>query len=111
MKKPNSAKKKPPSIDEIREEIDKIDDEIISCLEKRFSYVLKIERKKLTDKKREDFILAKIKCPYIKKVYKAIFANAKKARVSQRGFFSFLSSCKKWVKFPIASEKKGPTKL
>ena len=48
-------------------------------LHERFSLVDKLTKFKthVTDKKRENFILQRIKSPLVKKVYKAIFRNSK----------------------------------
>jgi chorismate mutase len=65
----------------LREEIDKLDDEIIFFLEKRFEIVKKIKnlnlKKNIEDKKREEKILSKISSNYIKNIYKEIFKNSK----------------------------------
>jgi len=68
------------NLEEIRKEIDILDDQIIPLLGKRFSLVKKIKKdpKKLTDKKREDFILNKCPSSAIIKVYKTLFEEAKK---------------------------------
>jgi shikimate dehydrogenase len=58
----------------IREAIDKIDDQVITLLEKRLFLAKKTTSLKpqITDKVREKQILAKITSPNIKKIYKAI---------------------------------------
>jgi len=65
---------------EIRKEIDKLDDEIIFLLEKRFNLVLQMQKQKnkLTDKDRETYILNKTSFKHIKEIYKTIFLQSKK---------------------------------
>jgi shikimate dehydrogenase len=68
-------------LDSLREEIDKLDDEIIFLLDKRFEIVKKIKnlnlKKNIEDKKREEKILSKITSDFIKNIYKEIFKNSK----------------------------------
>jgi chorismate mutase len=68
-------------LNNIRDEIDKLDDKIILLLEKRFEIVKKIKtlqlKKNIEDKKREDKILNKTSSNYIKNIYKEIFKNSK----------------------------------
>ena len=68
------------TIEEIREEIDKIDDEVISLLEKRFDLVAQMQKQKdnLTDAKREKYILDKTSSTHVKEVYRIIFSQSKK---------------------------------
>jgi len=68
------------SLDNYRKKIDEIDDKIILLLEKRLLIAKKTikHKKKTYDPKREEFILSKIKSPYIKNIYKEIFKNSKK---------------------------------
>jgi len=68
------------TIEEIRREVDRIDDEVIFLLEKRFDLVSNMEKQKnnLTDKEREEFILNKTSSKYVKEVYKKIFFQSKK---------------------------------
>lgn len=64
----------------LRKQINKIDDKIISLLEKRFQIAKETKKfkKNIKDKKREDQILEKINSKYIQDVYKTIFKNSKK---------------------------------
>jgi chorismate mutase len=68
-------------LNNIRDEIDKLDDKIILLLEKRFEIVKKIKtlqlKKNIEDKKREEKILNKTSSDYIKNIYKEIFKNSK----------------------------------
>ncbi|NGX56583.1 MAG: hypothetical protein K1060chlam5_00826 [Candidatus Anoxychlamydiales bacterium] len=65
----------------LREEIDKIDNEVIILLEKRFEIVKKIKylklKERVEDKNREEEILKKISSQYIIDIYKTIFENSK----------------------------------
>ena len=67
------------SLEEIRKEIDTIDDELIQLLEKRFQLVANLldQKKSLTDKSREAEILSKTDSPYIQNIYRTIFKNSK----------------------------------
>ncbi len=67
-------------MDEIRKEIDKIDDKIIPLLEKRHKLIKEIAKKKkpLTDKNREEFILNKCPSIYSRSIFKKIFQLSKK---------------------------------
>ena len=66
----------------IRDQIDALDKEIVSNLEKRFNLVLKMKnlnlKKNIEDKKREKDILRKIENDEIKNIYKEIFKISKK---------------------------------
>jgi chorismate mutase len=65
----------------LRQQIDEIDDEIIPLLEKRYSIICLIKKekdKKITDKKREAFIIKKCHSNYSKSIYKSIFEVSKK---------------------------------
>jgi chorismate mutase len=68
------------SLDKIRTEIDILDDQIISLLEKRL--ILATEtikyKKKIYDRKRENKILEKINNSFIQDIYKNIFKVTKK---------------------------------
>ena len=68
------------AIEEIRKDIDVIDDEVISLLEKRFNLVIKMPKQKdnLTDIKRENQILNKTSSTYVKEVYRMIFSQSKR---------------------------------
>jgi chorismate mutase len=68
------------NLEEIRKEIDVLDDQIIALLEERLSLIQKIKKdpKKLTDSERENFILNKCPSSFSKNVYRAIFKGAKK---------------------------------
>jgi chorismate mutase len=68
------------SLEEIRKEIDVLDDQIIDLLEKRLNIAkqAKAFKKKVKDCKREDEILQKIKSKYIQNIYPAIFENSRK---------------------------------
>jgi len=96
----NSVSKHVDRLEGLRFQIDAVDDKIIELLETRFAIVNSIERRTLTDKQREAFILEKTKNPFIRNIYIAIFKNSKKARKHQKTLFS---SIKKWFKFPTAS--------
>ena len=65
----------------IREEIDLVDTEIITLLEKRFEIVNKLKdlklKKDVTDENREEEILNKISSNIIKNIYLEIFKNSK----------------------------------
>jgi shikimate dehydrogenase len=65
------------TLEQIRNEINKIDEKIVELLKKRFSLALRTKKwkKKFRDKKRESEILQKIKSPYLRDVYKSIFKN------------------------------------
>lgn len=68
------------TLGKLRNQIDKIDDKIISLLEKRLKIAKAIKKykNKITDIDREKEILAKINSKYIKDIYKTIFKNSKK---------------------------------
>ncbi len=74
------------TLKDFRDEIDKIDDKIISLLEKRFEIINKIKKLKkemnleIADIKREEEILQKTKFFYIKEIYKSILENSKKSQ-------------------------------
>jgi len=65
---------------EIRKEIDKLDDEIISLLEKRLDLACQTKKVKthIVDKGREEEILKRISSKYIQDIYRSIFDNSKK---------------------------------
>lgn len=65
---------------EIRKEIDKLDDEIISLLEKRLALACQAKKFKthIADKGREEEILQKISSVYIRDIYQSIFHQSKK---------------------------------
>lgn len=67
-------------LSKLRKEIDRIDDQIINLLEKRFYLALQTTKfkSKIRDKQREDEILKKIGSTHIKEIYKAIFKNNRK---------------------------------
>jgi chorismate mutase len=67
-------------MDNIRKEIDRVDQEIIALLTQRFFLVSQLlcKKKRLTEPEREDQILSKIDSPYIQSVYKEIFKSSKK---------------------------------
>lgn len=67
-------------IEKIRKEIDSLDFEIQKLLEKRLKLAMQTlkYKKKVSDKKREEEILAKISSIYIKDIYRAILKNSKK---------------------------------
>ena len=65
----------------LRQQIDKIDDEIIPLLEKRYSLICLIKKeksKKTTDEKREAFIIKKCSSIYSQSIYRSIFEISKK---------------------------------
>jgi chorismate mutase len=64
----------------IRGKIDLLDCRIVALLEKRMSYVYQLKnlKKTMTDKKREEEILAKIANPFIQEIYRSIFKCSKK---------------------------------
>ncbi len=64
-----------------------MDGKIIALLEKRFFLVchLKDLKKKMTDRERENEILATINCPFIQEVYRTIFTCSKKMLKKMRG--------------------------
>lgn len=70
------------SLGKLRKQINKIDDKVISLLEKRLEIVKNIKKykEKITDKNREKEILSKINSVYVKDIYKAIFKNSKKVQ-------------------------------
>jgi len=72
------------TLENIRNQIDEIDDQIISLLEKRLKIAKEIRRykKEIVDSSRETQILKKIKSEYIKDIYKTIFKNSKKLQRS-----------------------------
>ncbi|MBF8263011.1 MAG: Chorismate mutase protein [Parachlamydiales bacterium] len=72
---------------EIRLEIDRIDDQIISLLQQRLNLVLQLidQKKTLHDGPRESEILAKTSSKYIQSVYREIFNNSKQMLLD-RGF-------------------------
>ncbi|MBN2479103.1 MAG: chorismate mutase [Parachlamydiales bacterium] len=67
---------------DIRNQIDLIDDQIISLLEKRLMLAKKLAenklKKQIVDEKRENEILSKIKSKNIQEIYKSIFNESKK---------------------------------
>ncbi|NGX53478.1 MAG: hypothetical protein K1000chlam4_00190 [Chlamydiae bacterium] len=67
------------SLEDIREEIDAIDDQLITLLEKRFDLVATLlpHKKQLTDEPREAEILSKIDSAYIQSLYREIFRHSK----------------------------------
>lgn len=67
------------SLEKIRSQINEIDDQIISLLEKRLKLAkeTKKHKKKTCDLNRENEILNKINSKYIKDIYKTIFKNSK----------------------------------
>jgi len=67
------------SLDQIREEIDAIDEKLIMLLEKRFNLVAKLlpHKKQLSDSQREEEILSKIGPIYIRTLYQEIFRLSK----------------------------------
>jgi len=68
------------SLDQIREEIDAIDEKLIMLLEKRFNLVAKLlpYKKQLSDAQREGEILSKIGPVYVRTLYQEIFRLSKK---------------------------------
>ena len=74
-------------INDLREKIDKIDDQIIPLLEERLKIAKQIKKfkkkGKIFDPKREDQILSKIKSHYIQDIYKTIFKNSKKVQLDE----------------------------
>ena len=68
------------NIAEIRKEIDKLDNEIISLLEKRLALASQTKKFKthIVDKEREEEILQRISSKYIQDIYRSIFDNSKK---------------------------------
>ncbi|NGX63055.1 MAG: hypothetical protein KR126chlam6_00461 [Candidatus Anoxychlamydiales bacterium] len=70
------------SLENLREEIDEIDDQIIDLLERRLNIAKDLikYKKNVTDITRENEILAKIESEYIKNIYKTIFENSKKVQ-------------------------------
>ncbi len=73
--------KKLMDLKKIRKEIDLVDTEIITLLEKRFEIVNKLKdlklKKDVTDENREEEILNKISSNIIKNIYLEIFKNSK----------------------------------
>lgn len=69
-------------IDELREKIDRIDDQIIFLLEKRLNLTKETTKfkKVIFDPERENQILLKISSKYIKDIYKTIFKNSKEVQ-------------------------------
>lgn len=78
------------TIDDLRKEIDEIDDQLMNLLEKRFdlTYQIGIEKNKIKrtilDTKREEIIINKISkyshSPQIESVYMTVMAESKKAQ-------------------------------
>lgn len=73
------------TLEQARSDIDSIDEQIMSLLEKRFKLVLGMKAFKttLSDEKRENLILSKTSSKYIQNIYKEIFRNSKKLLVEQ----------------------------
>ena len=71
-------------IDDLREKIDQIDDQVIPLLEERLKLAKEIKKfkkkGKIFDPKRESQILSKIKSHYIQDIYKTIFKNSKEVQ-------------------------------
>lgn len=67
------------TLEHMRQEIDRIDDQLITLLQKRFSLVSDLlkHKKGLTDPAREADILSKTDSPYIQAVYQALFTASK----------------------------------
>lgn len=67
-------------LEEIRKEIDMLDEKIIPLLEKRFSLLdpLVPFKPTLRDKKREEEILKKTSSESVKKIYQEIFLESQK---------------------------------
>ena len=70
------------TLKDIREQVDKIDDQIVPLLEKRLKLAKEIRKykKEILDSNRENKILDKIKSEYIKDIYKTIFKNSKEVQ-------------------------------
>lgn len=66
-------------IDELREEIDRVDAELIPLLEKRFGLVAELlpYKVQLTDSKREREILARCESPSVQALYREVFRLSK----------------------------------
>lgn len=75
------------SLEKIREEIDRIDGQLIALLEERFDLVAKLLpfKQYLTDFPREKEILAKTNSPYLHSLYREIFRLSKEL-LKERGF-------------------------
>lgn len=73
-------------LEEIRKEIDAVDEILIKALEKRFTLVQKIQPYKpsLEDPQREASILKKTNCKHVKDIYQSIFKRSKE--ISRFGF-------------------------
>ncbi|NGX49676.1 MAG: hypothetical protein K940chlam5_01275 [Candidatus Anoxychlamydiales bacterium] len=72
------------TLENLRNQIDEIDNQIIPLLEKRLKLAKEIKKykKEITDFNREKNILDKIKSEYIKDIYKTIFKNSKELQRS-----------------------------
>ena len=68
-------------LEDIRDKIDTLDDQIILLLEKRFETIKRLKelklKKQVEDSSREEEILKKISSKYIQKIYLEIFKNSK----------------------------------
>jgi len=73
------------TLEELRQQIDLIDDQLIKLLEERFAIVEQLPpyKNSMTDDNREQQILSKISSPPVKDVYRSIFINAKKMMYDQ----------------------------
>ncbi|NGX32304.1 MAG: hypothetical protein K1060chlam4_00345 [Candidatus Anoxychlamydiales bacterium] len=72
------------TLENLRNQIDELDNQIIPLLEKRLALAKEVRKykKEITDFNREKNILDKIKSDYIKDIYKIIFKNSKKLQRS-----------------------------
>ena len=79
-------KKHTKPLETLRLEIDKVDSSLLKYLLKRERLVKKIgelktkNKIKITDKKREKQILSKAKTPFLKKIFKKIMKESRKAQ-------------------------------
>jgi chorismate mutase len=72
------------SLEEIRNQIDMLDGEIIALLEKRFEKVAELidQKKTLTDRQREAYIISRIRSVHIQNVYREIFRTSKQMLIA-----------------------------